>query len=132
MPTLMRLKSAHRRDRSTLPPDGLVISKKLAEVLGVKAGETVRVEVLQDKRPVVDVPVVALLDDISGLNAYMIIDALNRLMREGPRMSGAMLTTDPLHAAGDLSRAQGNAAGGQRHDPAGFGRQLQKHGRPRT
>jgi putative ABC transport system permease protein len=38
--------------------------------------------------------VVDLLDDISGLNAYMNIDALNRLMREGPRVSGAMLTTD--------------------------------------
>ena len=63
----------------------------------MKAGETVRVEVLQEKRPVVDVPVVALLDDISGLNAYMDIDALNRLMREGPRVSGAMLTTDPLY-----------------------------------
>ena len=63
----------------------------------MKAGETVRVEVLQDKRPVVDVPVVALLDDISGLNAYMDIEALNRLMREGPRISGAMLTTDPLY-----------------------------------
>ena len=44
-------------------------------MLDVKAGETLRVEVLQDKRPVVDVPVVALLDDISGLNAYMDIDA---------------------------------------------------------
>jgi putative ABC transport system permease protein len=78
-----------------LPPDGLVLSKKLGEVLGVAAGESLRVEVLQDKRPVVDVPVVALRDDISGLNAYMNIEALNRLMREGPRVSGAMLTTDP-------------------------------------
>jgi len=79
-----------------LPPDGLVMSSKLAEVLRVEAGESVRVEVLQDKRPVVDIPVVALLDDISGLNAYMNIEALNRLLREGPRVSGAMLTTDPL------------------------------------
>ena len=60
------------------------------------AGQTVRVEALQDKRPVADVPVVELLDDIAGLNAYMDIDALNRLMREGPRVSGAMMTTDPL------------------------------------
>ena len=79
-----------------LPPDGLVISKKLADVLHVKAGENLRVEVLQDKRPVVDVPVIALLDDITGLNAYMSIDALNRLMREGPRVSGALLSTDAL------------------------------------
>jgi putative ABC transport system permease protein len=79
-----------------LPPEGLVLSKKLAEVLHVEAGDLLRVEVLQDKRPVVDVPIVALLDDISGLNAYMRIDALNRLMREGPRVSGALMTTDPL------------------------------------
>jgi putative ABC transport system permease protein len=78
-----------------VPPEGLIISKKLGEVLGVEAGQTVRVEVLVDKRPVVDVPVIALLDDISGLNAYMDFDALNRLMRDGPRMSGAALTTDP-------------------------------------
>ena len=34
---------------------------------------------------------------ISGLNAYMDIEALNRLMREGQMISGAMLTTDPLY-----------------------------------
>jgi putative ABC transport system permease protein len=82
-------------DEIQMPPEGLVLSRKLADVLDVKAGETVRVEVLQDKRPTADVPVVALRDDISGLNAYMDIGALNRLMREGPRVSGALLTTDP-------------------------------------
>jgi putative ABC transport system permease protein len=80
-----------------LPPEGLVISKKLAQVLGVHAGETVHVEALQDKRPVADVLVTELLDDISGLNAYMNIEALNRLMHEGELISGAMLTTDPLY-----------------------------------
>jgi putative ABC transport system permease protein len=92
---LMRL--VDRAGRVTpLPPDGLVISKKLAEVLDVKAGETLRVEVLQDKRPVVDLPVVALLDDIVDLNAFMDIRAVNRLMREGPQANGVMLRTDPL------------------------------------
>jgi putative ABC transport system permease protein len=92
--TLMQLKD---RDGKVvpLPPEGFIISKKLAEVLHIKAGESVRVEVLQDKRPVVDVRIVELLDDISGLNVFMDIDALNRLMRDGPRVSGAMLTTDP-------------------------------------
>ncbi len=94
--SLMRLKTrtGHFVD---LPHEGLVISKKLAQVLGVHAGETVRVEALQDKRPIVDVPIVELLDDISGLNAYMDIEAVNRLMREGQMVSGAMLTTDPLY-----------------------------------
>ena len=91
--TLMQLKS-RTGEKTTLPPEGLIISKKLAEVLGIQAGDVLRVEVLQDKRPVADVPVIDLLDDIVGLNAYMSMDALNRLMREGPRVSGAMLTTD--------------------------------------
>jgi putative ABC transport system permease protein len=55
---LMRLKS-RTGETVALPPEGLVISKKLADALGVRAGETMRVEVLQDKRPIVDVPVVA-------------------------------------------------------------------------
>ena len=75
-----------------------MISKKLAEVLGVNVGETVRVEVLQDKRPVADVTVVDLIDDIAGLNAYMSIDAVNRMMREGPRINVVMLSADPVHA----------------------------------
>src|SRR3954453_10189017 len=94
--SLMRLKT-RTGHFVALPPEGLVISKKPAQVLHVHAGETIRVEVLQDKRPVVDVQIVELLDDISGLNAFMDIEALNRLMREGQMISGAMLTTDPLY-----------------------------------
>jgi putative ABC transport system permease protein len=81
--------------RQRLPPGGLVLSRKLASVLGVADGESIRVEVLEEKRPVVDVPVVALLDDISGLNAYMDIAALQRMLRESRRVSGAYLRTDP-------------------------------------
>jgi putative ABC transport system permease protein len=90
---LLKLK-ARTGELVNLPEDGLVVSKKLAEVLDVNVGEKIRVEVLQEKRPVVDVPVVALLDDITGLNAYMSIDALNRMLREGPKVSGAMITAD--------------------------------------
>ncbi|MEX2315841.1 MAG: ABC transporter permease [Pirellulales bacterium] len=80
-----------------LPPDGLVMSQMLADVLHVQAGDVLRVEVLQEKRPVLDIPVAALVDDISGLNAYLDIGALNRYLREGQRVNGAMLATDPLH-----------------------------------
>lgn len=83
--------------RLPIPSGGLVMSRKLAEVMRVKAGETIRVEVLEGKRPVLDLPVVALLDDISGLNAYMSFDELNRVLREGPRANGAYLRTDPLY-----------------------------------
>jgi putative ABC transport system permease protein len=93
---LMRLVDRDGRE-TALPPDGLVISAMLGDVLGVKAGDVLRVEVLQEKRPVLDIPIAALLDDISGLNAYMDIDALNRHMREGPKVNGMMLSTDPAY-----------------------------------
>ncbi len=92
--SLMKLKTK-TGEFISLPRDGLIISKKLASVLGIKAGQTVHVEALQEKRPSVDVLVVDLLDDITGLNVYMDLEALNRLMREGQQISGAMLITDP-------------------------------------
>jgi putative ABC transport system permease protein len=77
-----------------LPPGGLVLSAKLAEILDVRLGQPVIVEVLEGERPVRDVPVVGLLDDFSGLAAYMDIDAANDLMREGKVVSGAFLAVD--------------------------------------
>jgi len=77
-----------------LPPNGLVLSRKLAEVLAVTTGETLRVEVLEGARPVRSIAVNAVVDDLVGLNAYIDINALNRFMREGPSISGAYLATD--------------------------------------
>jgi putative ABC transport system permease protein len=78
-----------------VPPDGLVLSAKLAEILDVRVGDSVIVEVLEGGRPVRDVPVAALLDDFSGLAAYMDIRAANALMREGNVVSGGFLAVDP-------------------------------------
>jgi putative ABC transport system permease protein len=75
-----------------LPPRGLLLSRKLAEVLGAEVGDSVTVEVLQDQRPVRDVPVVALGDDRIGLSAYMSIDAVHDLMGEGGAISGAYVS----------------------------------------
>src|SRR3954468_19324964 len=48
--SLMKLKTK-TGEFISVPRDGLIISKKLASVLGIKAGETVHVEALQEKRP---------------------------------------------------------------------------------
>ncbi|MGE5244190.1 MAG: ABC transporter permease [Betaproteobacteria bacterium] len=79
-----------------LPADGLVLSRKLAEVLGVRRGDQVTVEVLEGARPIRRVVVSELVDEFLGTNAYMRIDALHRLMREGDSLSGAYLQVDPL------------------------------------
>jgi len=77
-----------------LPLDGLLLSSKLADILGVKPGDFLTVEVLEGNRPTRTVPVAGLVDELIGLSAYMDIDALNRLMREGSTISGAFLAVD--------------------------------------
>lgn len=82
-----------------LPPDGLVISSNLAKSLGVSPGDKITVEVLEGERPVQEVEVAAIVDDLIGTSAYMDITALNRLMREGPSISGAFIAVDALMAS---------------------------------
>lgn len=77
-----------------LPEDGLLLSKSLGEVLGVKPGDTVRVEVLEGERPVREITVTGLMKDFSGTSAYMEIGALNRFLREGRVISGGFLRVD--------------------------------------
>ncbi len=77
-----------------VPPDGLIISAKLAQMLDVKPGDSVLMEVQEGRRPHRSVPVFGLITDYSGLSAYMDIDALRRLMQEGDTISGAHLAID--------------------------------------
>lgn len=77
-----------------LPPTGLAINEKLAELLQVQLGDVVRVEVLEGERPVRDVPISALLQEYLGTFAYMNLEALNRLMGEGDSVSEVLLTVD--------------------------------------
>jgi putative ABC transport system permease protein len=88
----------------TLPGDGLVLSRKLADILRVGRGDRVTVDVLEGARPTRQVVVSDLVDEFMGTNAYMRIDALHRLMREGESISGAYLEVDP-RATGPLFRA---------------------------
>lgn len=77
-----------------LPEDGLLLAESLAESVGVRAGESITVEVLEGERPIREVVVAGLLKDFSGTTAYMHINALNRFMREGRVISGAFLSVD--------------------------------------
>jgi putative ABC transport system permease protein len=96
LPTTPRLNRVVDRGGApkSLPPEGLVVSKMLAAILDVTPGQSVQVEVLEGARPKRDLPIVDLVDDAMGLQAYMQIDAVRRLMREGFVVSGAALTVD--------------------------------------
>ena len=80
--------------RVPVPPDGLLLSRALGELLNVRPGERVTVEILEGTRHTVELPVAALVNDFSGLSAYMNRTALNAVMREGDSVSGAFLASD--------------------------------------
>ncbi len=82
-----------------VPPEGLVLSTKMAEMLGVGWGDTVTVEVLEGRRAVRRVPVADLFETYIGKPAYMDMAALNRLMRDRPVVSGAHLLVDESRQA---------------------------------
>jgi len=85
-------------DQSGLEPDltndGLVVSLKLAELLGLNIGDFAQVEVLEGKRPAVQVRIVGTVDDLSGTNAFALQPFVNRIAQEGPLVSGAWLSVD--------------------------------------
>jgi len=83
----------------SLPPDGIVLNDYLGAILGIKPGDMLTVEVLEGNRPVRQVPVAGLVKQYIGLQGYMDIHALNRLMKEGDAISGAYLAVDSRYRA---------------------------------
>ena len=65
------------------PADGLLMTDRLAEKLGVKPGDLVTVEVREGRREVLQIPLQATVRDMMGLNAFIRRDTLNRLLQEG-------------------------------------------------
>jgi putative ABC transport system permease protein len=117
----VRLRSAHRHKRLeltglapetqlrrllderqrplALPPEGLLLSRKLSQILDVGAGGTVSVEFLEGRRMVREVPVAGLVDDLIGLGAWIDAAALSRLLEEDATVSGALLRVRQDRAA---------------------------------
>jgi len=77
-----------------MPEEGLLMSEKLAEILGAKVGDEVQVEVLEGRRPTLGIPIRGLVTDFAGVAAYMDISALRRAMMEGDTVNGAYLSLD--------------------------------------
>jgi putative ABC transport system permease protein len=93
-----------------LPPAGIVLSEMLADILEVRLGDSVRLDVLEGHRPVVEVPITGIVDDIIGLSAYMHRDALHALMREDAVATSAHLLIDSGQEAALASALKGMPA----------------------
>lgn len=87
-----------------LPPEGLVLTDKLARILGVAPSDVVTMEVLEGARAVLQIPVVGVVDEMLGLGAYMDAHALTRLLGEDDTSSGAYLRIQGDEAASFYQR----------------------------
>jgi len=83
-----------------IPPRGIVLTDYLGEMLGVRPGDMLTVEVLEGARPVVQVPVAGFVKQYIGISGYMEIESLNRLAGEGRAVTGALLSIDRASLGG--------------------------------
>lgn len=80
-----------------MPEDGVLLTEYLGELLNIKEGDEIIIEVLEGNRPVKKMRVVKMVSQYLGVAAYMDRQALNRLMQEGDAISGAYLKIDPAY-----------------------------------
>jgi len=73
---------------------GALLTRRLADRLGVGPGDQVYVEFLEGERVHTPITVAGTVDEMAGMNVWMRLEDLNRLAREGPVVSGAGLLVD--------------------------------------
>lgn len=79
--------------------DGLSLNSMLANKLQVNVGDSVRVKILQERRPDFTVPVVDIFESYIGMPAYMNIHALNRIMKQGKQVEFLNVLVDEKYEA---------------------------------
>jgi putative ABC transport system permease protein len=84
--------------------NGLIVSAKLATVLGARVGDELVLEALAGKRTVQPVRLAGLAEDFTGIAAYMDRAAINRFLGEGDIITGASFTIDTARR-GEFLRA---------------------------
>jgi len=101
--TLLRILDAELREAKPAP-GGVLLTTRLAERLGVAPGDEVAAELLEGKRIKAPLRVSGTVRELAGMNAWMRLEDLNRLAREGTMVSGAGLLVDRAQEAALLER----------------------------
>ena len=78
-----------------VPKGGVAISTTMADILGVRRGDTVTLEILEGRRPVVQIPVVETFETYIDTPIVMHLDTLSDLMLESPRINTILVRVDP-------------------------------------
>ena len=77
-------------------PDGMTLTRRLADRLKAKPGEIITVETMEGRRSKLDLPVNTIVDESIGMASYMDMDVLNHLTGEGAVVSAASMYVDPI------------------------------------
>jgi putative ABC transport system permease protein len=77
-----------------LPASGLVVNERVAQILRLRRGDVVTVEVLEGRRGIRHIPVTDIIKSYFGLTAFMSLEALDAVMY-GPRLTGVHISYDP-------------------------------------
>ncbi len=77
-----------------VPQHGLAVSERVAQILKLKRGDKVVVDLLEEGGRTVEVHVSQIIQSYLGLSVFMDLRALNRLVGQGPRLSGAHVEVD--------------------------------------
>ena len=78
-----------------LPAAGLMLSRQLADKLGVHAGDRVYVEMLGGRRTKAFLPVASIVDEFIGDRAYAAEPTLEKIARDASPAGAALLRIDP-------------------------------------
>jgi putative ABC transport system permease protein len=78
-----------------VPADGVLLTGKLGEILGLRIGDRPEVQIREGARPTVRPVVVGFVDEAIGLQVYARQELLSALEGDGGALSSVLLTVDP-------------------------------------
>ncbi len=91
---LRQVVSRAKGEAVPLPADGMLITRTLGEILDIAPGQAATFRSLEGERRTYRVPVAGTVDELMGLQGYMRLSRLNRLLREPPTISAALLRVE--------------------------------------
>jgi putative ABC transport system permease protein len=81
-------------DHVPIPDEGVLLTSVLGEILDVKAGDVIEIELKEGDRGTRELTVAGLIEEGFGLQGYLAKPNLHRLLRESPKFSSALLRID--------------------------------------
>ncbi len=111
-PELYRIIDVNQKEQ-LLEGQGLVLTDRMADKLGLRLDDTVRIEVQEGRKRTLLLPLRATVREMFGMNAYLARDELNRLLGDADVTTGFVLGIEPgaeaavLEASKALPRAAG-------------------------